>query len=214
MRDGCLHAITLFSACGVIHKVAKRPWLLSLPTNLWSIEQLCEKPCLDDCTHQVRRRFVGKPGQGPSSKAIRGYQEVDKDESKPLSDTILTELILKSAVPFAIIASWRKLKIYKQTRCCMPVYTYRCENCGVRFERNQKFSDPPLAWCPECGKKTLRKVYTPVGIVFKGSGFYATDHRSPSGQGRSSGHSESKSSGEESKPESKPAGDTTKTSSD
>jgi putative FmdB family regulatory protein len=66
----------------------------------------------------------------------------------------------------------------------MPIYTYRCENCGVRFERNQKFSDAPLAWCPECGKKALRKVYTPVGIVFKGSGFYATDHRSPSGTSR------------------------------
>jgi putative FmdB family regulatory protein len=66
----------------------------------------------------------------------------------------------------------------------MPIYTYRCENCGVRFERNQKFSDPPLAWCPECGKKALRKVFTPVGIVFKGSGFYATDHRSPSGTSR------------------------------
>lgn len=82
----------------------------------------------------------------------------------------------------------------------MPVYTYRCENCGVQFERNQKFSEPALAWCPECGKKSLRKVYTPVGIVFKGSGFYATDHRSPSGQTRTSpnGHSESKSSGESS----------------
>lgn len=64
----------------------------------------------------------------------------------------------------------------------MPVYTYRCENCGVQFERTQKFSDDPLKRCPECGKSTLRKVYTPVGIVFKGSGFYATDHRSPSGQ--------------------------------
>lgn len=63
----------------------------------------------------------------------------------------------------------------------MPIYTYRCENCGVQFERQQKFSDPPLTRCPECSKKTLRKVYTPVGIVFKGSGFYATDHRSPSG---------------------------------
>jgi putative FmdB family regulatory protein len=68
----------------------------------------------------------------------------------------------------------------------MPIYTYRCESCGVRFERNQKFSEPPLAWCPECGKKALRKVYTPVGIVFKGSGFYATDHRSPSGSSRAS----------------------------
>lgn len=63
----------------------------------------------------------------------------------------------------------------------MPIYTYRCENCGVQFERTQKFSDAPLTRCPECKKKTLRKVYTPVGIVFKGSGFYATDNRSPSG---------------------------------
>ena len=63
----------------------------------------------------------------------------------------------------------------------MPIYTYRCENCGVQFERTQKFTDQPLTRCPECNKKSLRKVYTPVGIVFKGSGFYATDHRSPSG---------------------------------
>ena len=76
----------------------------------------------------------------------------------------------------------------------MPVYTYRCDNCGVQFEQSQKFSDSPLTRCPECGKKTLKKVYTPVGIVFKGSGFYATDHRSPSGQTRTpnAGSSESK----------------------
>lgn len=73
----------------------------------------------------------------------------------------------------------------------MPVYTYRCENCGVQFDRTQKFSESPLVICPECGKKTLRKVYSPVGIVFKGSGFYATDHRSPSGAARpSSAHGE------------------------
>ena len=63
----------------------------------------------------------------------------------------------------------------------MPIYTYRCENCGVQFERRQKFTDDPLKRCPECSKNTLRKVYLPVGIVFKGSGFYATDNRSPSG---------------------------------
>jgi len=72
----------------------------------------------------------------------------------------------------------------------MPIYTYRCESCGVQFEKQQKFSDAPLVKCPECNKKTLRKVYQPVGIVFKGSGFYATDHRSPSGAPR---HSSSKS---------------------
>jgi putative FmdB family regulatory protein len=64
----------------------------------------------------------------------------------------------------------------------MPIYTYQCDNCGVRFERHQHFDDPVLTRCPECSKKTLRKIYTPVGIVFKGSGFFATDHRSPSGK--------------------------------
>lgn len=64
----------------------------------------------------------------------------------------------------------------------MPVYTYRCENCGVEFDHRQSFQDPYLTVCPECGAKALRRVYKPVGIIFKGSGFYATDHRSPSGQ--------------------------------
>ncbi|HPH95695.1 MAG TPA: zinc ribbon domain-containing protein [Anaerolineaceae bacterium] len=74
----------------------------------------------------------------------------------------------------------------------MPVYTYQCDHCGVRFDHHQKFTDQPLTWCPECHKKALRKVYTPVGIVFKGSGFYATDHRSPSGQTSHSSRSEEK----------------------
>jgi putative FmdB family regulatory protein len=63
----------------------------------------------------------------------------------------------------------------------MPVYTYHCTNCGVQFEKQQSFSDQSLIRCPECGKRALKKVYLPVGIVFKGSGFYATDHHSPSG---------------------------------
>jgi len=63
----------------------------------------------------------------------------------------------------------------------MPVYTYRCSNCGVQFEKQQSFSDQSLIRCPECGKRALKKIYLPVGIVFKGSGFYATDHHSPSG---------------------------------
>lgn len=63
----------------------------------------------------------------------------------------------------------------------MPIYTYRCESCGVQFEEHQHFSDPTLKVCPECGEESLRKLFLPVGIVFKGSGFYATDHRSSSG---------------------------------
>ena len=65
----------------------------------------------------------------------------------------------------------------------MPIYTYRCKSCGIQFDEHQKFTDQPLTRCPECSKKTLQKVFQPVGIVFKGSGFYATDHRSPSGGG-------------------------------
>ena len=63
----------------------------------------------------------------------------------------------------------------------MPIYTYRCTQCGVEFDRHQHFSDPPLKKCPGCGKLSLRKVISPSGIIFKGHGWYATDHRSPSG---------------------------------
>ena len=67
----------------------------------------------------------------------------------------------------------------------MPTYAYGCDKCGFRFDKVQGFDDPPLTECPECGEDALRKLITPVGIVFKGSGFYSTDHRSPSGQGSS-----------------------------
>ncbi|MBV6395861.1 MAG: hypothetical protein HFACDABA_01447 [Anaerolineales bacterium] len=90
----------------------------------------------------------------------------------------------------------------------MPVYTYRCESCGVQFERRQSFSDAPLKVCPECRKKSLKKVIAPVGIVFKGSGFYATDHKSPSGQASHRHDKKEEIKKEESKPaasESKPA---------
>ena len=92
----------------------------------------------------------------------------------------------------------------------MPVYAYRCESCGVHFERQQSFSEAPLKRCPECNKNTLRKVIGPVGVVFKGSGFYATDHRSPSGmkskakdESNPSEKSDSKASSESAKSESK-----------
>jgi putative FmdB family regulatory protein len=76
----------------------------------------------------------------------------------------------------------------------MPVYTYRCDSCGVEFERHQSFNDEPLKICPECRKKTVKRIITPSKIIFKGSGFYATDHRSSSGSGTREGKSESKNS--------------------
>src|SRR5687768_8965391 len=87
----------------------------------------------------------------------------------------------------------------------MPVYTYRCDSCGVQFERHQFFQDAPLKICPECRKKSLRKVITPTRVIFKGSGFYATDHKTSSGSKSSqeSKSEESKSETKEKKEESK-----------
>lgn len=58
----------------------------------------------------------------------------------------------------------------------MPTYQYRCTECGSELEVVQKFTDDALTVCPECDG-TLRKVFNAVGVVFKGSGFYATDNR-------------------------------------
>lgn len=57
----------------------------------------------------------------------------------------------------------------------MPLYEYECESCGRRFERIQKFSDPPVEECPSCGKK-VRKVVSSPAVHFKGSGWYITDY--------------------------------------
>jgi putative FmdB family regulatory protein len=58
----------------------------------------------------------------------------------------------------------------------VPTYEYACTACGHQLEAVQSFSDDPLTECPDCSG-TLRKVYSPVGIVLKGSGFYKTDSR-------------------------------------
>jgi putative FmdB family regulatory protein len=73
----------------------------------------------------------------------------------------------------------------------MPTYEYRCQACGEHLEVVQSFADEPLTTCGKCGG-TLRKVFSPVGVVFKGSGFYKTDNRS------------SRSSRSDAKPEAKP----------
>jgi putative FmdB family regulatory protein len=71
----------------------------------------------------------------------------------------------------------------------MPTYEYRCKKCGEHLEVVQSFSDAPLKVCPAC-KGQLAKVFSPVGIVFKGSGFYKTDNRS--GKGGAHKHTEKK----------------------
>ncbi|MBM9505083.1 FmdB family zinc ribbon protein [Actinacidiphila acididurans] len=79
----------------------------------------------------------------------------------------------------------------------MPTYQYQCTQCGEGLEAVQKFTDDALTECPNCGGR-LRKVFSAVGVVFKGSGFYRTDSRGSSSSsapaGKGSGSSDSKSS--------------------
>src|SRR5690242_16541350 len=62
----------------------------------------------------------------------------------------------------------------------MPTYAYECTNCGHQFERVQKFTDDPVTRCPNCKKNKVRRVIQASPVVFKGSGWYITDHRSNS----------------------------------
>lgn len=64
----------------------------------------------------------------------------------------------------------------------MPIYEYECEQCGVRFEKMQRMADAPLTDCPEC-EGHVHRVMQPVGIIFKGSGFYVTDNKGKSSTG-------------------------------
>lgn len=91
----------------------------------------------------------------------------------------------------------------------MPTYQYACTDCDHRFEAVQSFSDDALTECPQCGGK-LRKVFSSVGIVFKGSGFYRTDSRSGSSSVSSGSDSSAKS---ESSSESKTDSTSTKSES-
>lgn len=59
----------------------------------------------------------------------------------------------------------------------MPIYAYRCEECGFAKDVLQKLSDPVLTECPECGKSTFKKQLTAAGFQLKGSGWYVTDFR-------------------------------------
>ena len=65
----------------------------------------------------------------------------------------------------------------------MPIYTYQCQACGHVLEKRQSFTDAPLTSCETCGGE-LRKLLHPVGIVFKGSGFYNTDYRGTNGMSK------------------------------
>lgn len=77
----------------------------------------------------------------------------------------------------------------------MPIYEYKCDACGARFEQIQKFSDPPIDVCPTCGERKVHKLLSSPAIQFKGSGWYITDYArakdaKASGESKESGKSE------------------------
>jgi putative FmdB family regulatory protein len=79
----------------------------------------------------------------------------------------------------------------------VPTYQYTCTECGEPVEALQKFTDTPLTVCSACGGR-LRKVFSPVGIVFKGSGFYRTDSRNGSSSAAAAAAAKDKQSGDSS----------------
>lgn len=83
----------------------------------------------------------------------------------------------------------------------MPKYQYRCDDCGADLEVFQKFTDDALTQCPECEGR-LKKVFSAVGVVFKGSGFYKTDNRSSTSKASTS---KSETTSKPDKADSKPA---------
>ncbi|WP_116951643.1 FmdB family zinc ribbon protein [Jiangella endophytica] len=100
----------------------------------------------------------------------------------------------------------------------MPTYQYVCTDCGEPLEAVQKFSDDALTECPACGGR-LRKVFSAVGVVFKGSGFYRNDSRStttsstPASSSTSNGKDSSSSSSDSAKSSSDSSTKTSKDSS-
>jgi putative FmdB family regulatory protein len=83
----------------------------------------------------------------------------------------------------------------------MPIYEYRCSDCGFQDEFLQKISEPPMTVCPSCGKASFKKLLSAAGFQLKGSGWYATDFKN--GGAKPAKASEAKA---DAKPESKPEG--------
>ena len=96
----------------------------------------------------------------------------------------------------------------------MPTYVYRCTGCEHEFERVQKITDPPTATCPECGEPAERVITGGAGLLFKGSGFYITDYRTPTYKEAEKKERETGKGGGDAPAGSKSASDSAKTGSD
>ena len=95
----------------------------------------------------------------------------------------------------------------------MPLYEYECEACHNRFERIQKFSDPPIETCAVCGKGPVKKLLSSPAIQFKGSGWYITDYAKKSSNDKGSSGSSAGEKKSETKTESSTKSETSPSSS-
>jgi putative FmdB family regulatory protein len=92
----------------------------------------------------------------------------------------------------------------------MPIYEYRCSDCGYQKEYMQRMSDAPLTDCPKCGKRSLTKLVSAAGFQLKGTGWYATDFKNSAAKPAATS---SKPEAKQDKAESKPAESSSKDSS-
>lgn len=93
----------------------------------------------------------------------------------------------------------------------MPIYEYRCDDCGHQQEFMQKVSEPPVAVCPSCGRSNFRKLLTAAGFQLKGTGWYVTDFRGgskPAAKSEAKGEGEKKSESKSEAGDAKPAAST------
>ena len=87
----------------------------------------------------------------------------------------------------------------------MPLYEYQCDACGRRFERIQRFSDPPVEVCPACGAGPVQKLLSSPAIQFKGSGWYITDYARKSSESAAKTKEDGSASTQEASGDAKPA---------
>lgn len=87
----------------------------------------------------------------------------------------------------------------------MPIYEYRCGECGQEHEALQKVSEPPLTMCPACGKPALQKLLSAAGFQLKGSGWYATDFKNKKPAEKKAKPETKTETKTETKPDAKPA---------
>ena len=135
----------------------------------------------------LHRLFGRQADAAEAARGLQGEGRARNTRCKQFHDTLLGNGT-RSAVAAPRADARRGQRRYHRLTVSMPLYEYQCDACSNRFERIQKFSDPPVDTCPTCGG-TVRKLLSSPAIQFKGSGWYITDYakKSSGDSGKGSG---------------------------